>query len=264
MNEREQFEVEFGGALDMGRAPWNADAYGAYSTDVAWAAWQARAALAASPVPATLSDERIDHIADIVTRGMPDGIRGFCKTWGWQQFARELLRACAGYVASPVPAGYKLVPVEPTPEMMDAAEACNDDWPRTTWRAAWTAMLAAAPSAPAQPATEQQAELLKDGKVVPTNRYALATPPQEPQALAQAGGKCQCPPGICLGYEDDVCSMPEPAQASSVEAQADDLRLLERAYYELQMQGVAIDSTTDEGKLLLEIAARLGKEHSNG
>jgi hypothetical protein len=41
-----------------------------------------------------LSDERIDHIAELVIKGMPDGIRGFCKVWGWQQFARALLEVC--------------------------------------------------------------------------------------------------------------------------------------------------------------------------
>ncbi len=37
-----------------------------------------------------MTPERIDHIADLVVKGMPDGLRGFCKTWGWQQFARAL------------------------------------------------------------------------------------------------------------------------------------------------------------------------------
>lgn len=52
-------------------------------------------------------------------------------------------------VAAPAVAeGWKLVPVEPTEAMMDAAEACSDDWPRTTWSKAFAAMLAAVPSAP--------------------------------------------------------------------------------------------------------------------
>lgn len=42
-----------------------------------------------------LGEQRIDRIADTVIRGMEGGIRGFCRTWGWQDFARELLRACA-------------------------------------------------------------------------------------------------------------------------------------------------------------------------
>lgn len=44
-----------------------------------------------------ISDERIDAIADLVIKGMPDGIRGFMRGWGWQHFARELLDVCAGH-----------------------------------------------------------------------------------------------------------------------------------------------------------------------
>lgn len=51
----------------------------------------------AKPARQPLTDERIDAIADIVTKGMPDGIRGFCRVWGWRQFARALLQDCAGY-----------------------------------------------------------------------------------------------------------------------------------------------------------------------
>lgn len=43
----------------------------------------------------SLTDERIDFIADKVVKGMPDGLRGFARTWGWQQFARALLEDCA-------------------------------------------------------------------------------------------------------------------------------------------------------------------------
>jgi hypothetical protein len=48
--------------------------------------------------PAELTDERIDHIADLVVKGMPEGIRGFCKAWGWRQFARAILEDCRGHV----------------------------------------------------------------------------------------------------------------------------------------------------------------------
>lgn len=37
--------------------------------------------------PLPLSDEQIDAIAD----GMPGGLGGFRKTWGWRQFARKIL-----------------------------------------------------------------------------------------------------------------------------------------------------------------------------
>ncbi len=50
------------------------------------AAWNQRAELEArKPLP--LSDEQIDAIAD----GMPGGLGGFMKTWGWRQFARKIL-----------------------------------------------------------------------------------------------------------------------------------------------------------------------------
>jgi hypothetical protein len=40
--------------------------------------------------PVALTDERIERIADLTVKGMPDGIRGFMKEWGWRQFARNL------------------------------------------------------------------------------------------------------------------------------------------------------------------------------
>jgi hypothetical protein len=49
------------------------------------------------PTAKTLTDEQIDRIAENCVKAMPDGIQGFCKTWGWRQFARELLDICAGY-----------------------------------------------------------------------------------------------------------------------------------------------------------------------
>jgi hypothetical protein len=69
---------------------------------------------------------------------------------------REYGRACiASNAGAAIPESFALVPVEPTPAMMDAAEACSNDWPRTTWTAAWAAMLAAAPSNPPAGAKEQ-------------------------------------------------------------------------------------------------------------
>lgn len=64
-------------------------------------AWEAaRSALASSPheqAPKELTDERIDNIADLVVKGMPEGISGFCKSWGWRQFARAILDDCRGH-----------------------------------------------------------------------------------------------------------------------------------------------------------------------
>lgn len=62
-----------------------------------------RAAIAqAEAPPKTLTDEQIDRIAENCAKSMPDGIRGFCVTWGWRQFARELLDVCAGHQREPV------------------------------------------------------------------------------------------------------------------------------------------------------------------
>lgn len=44
--------------------------------------------------PSPLTDERIDYIADVVVKGMPDGLQGFMKSWGWRQFARAILEDC--------------------------------------------------------------------------------------------------------------------------------------------------------------------------
>ena len=68
-----------------------------------------------SPVePAALTDEQIDRIAENCVKSMDGGIQGFCKTWGWHQFARELLDVCAGHVRA-TPAGAAAVPAsDPT------------------------------------------------------------------------------------------------------------------------------------------------------
>jgi len=46
-----------------------------------------------APYPEGWTDERIDHIADLTIKGMKDGMQGFCREWGWRQFARALLRS---------------------------------------------------------------------------------------------------------------------------------------------------------------------------
>lgn len=69
----------------------------------------------------------------------------------WYYSASHVVRALkrTSLAAAPQPAlkvaeGWVMVPRKPTEAMMDAAEACSDDWPRTTWKQAWEAMLAAA------------------------------------------------------------------------------------------------------------------------
>lgn len=66
------------------------------------------AALAVAPAappaaPVALTDERLDYIADLIVKGMPDGIQGFAKAWGWRQYARALLADCAGFTWASVP-----------------------------------------------------------------------------------------------------------------------------------------------------------------
>jgi hypothetical protein len=58
---------------------------------------------AAKPSPILLTDQRVDHLADLVVKGMPEGIQGFCKVWGWRQFARALLADTAGHTWAPPP-----------------------------------------------------------------------------------------------------------------------------------------------------------------
>lgn len=61
----------------------------------------------ALPLP-DLSEERINNIADLTVKGMPDGIRGFCVTWGWQQFARALLENFDNTIRAAHREGYEL------------------------------------------------------------------------------------------------------------------------------------------------------------
>lgn len=53
------------------------------------------------PPPAkTITDAQIDAIAN----GMPGGLDGFLKGWGWRHFARAILAASNGEAAVPTPA----------------------------------------------------------------------------------------------------------------------------------------------------------------
>jgi hypothetical protein len=72
--------------------------------------------------PAELTDERIDYIAELVVRSMPEGISGFLKAWGWRQFARALLQDCAGHVAADRESAWQ--PIETAPEY-ESVLACN-------------------------------------------------------------------------------------------------------------------------------------------
>lgn len=71
----------------------------AADADILIADWRAQMG------PKKLTDEQIDRIAENCAKSMPDGIRGFCNTWGWRQFARELLDICAGHERDSGPSG---------------------------------------------------------------------------------------------------------------------------------------------------------------
>ena len=87
----------------------------------------------------------------------PDELRALADALHWVQYtadwqacdqAADYLRAQAdAHPAPAVPAGWKLVPVEPTEEMLDAGYFTNHGANRGIYRA----MLAAAPAAPARP-----------------------------------------------------------------------------------------------------------------
>lgn len=52
-----------------------------------------------------LTDQQIDMVADQIVLGMPDGLQGFLKTWGWVQFARALLEATGDRAEPTTPQG---------------------------------------------------------------------------------------------------------------------------------------------------------------
>lgn len=103
--EREAFEAwaQKRLRLDVTRcAPPEQGFYAHEVTQGAWMAWHARAEREA-PEQQPLTDDRIDAIADLIVKGMPEGIRGFTKEWGWRQFARALLDDCAGHYRAAEP-----------------------------------------------------------------------------------------------------------------------------------------------------------------
>ena len=68
-----------------------------------------RAALAA-PAPQAapvITEAEIDRIAALTEKAMEEGLRGFCRTWGWQQFARTLVENLRPY-------GLRIISKEPT------------------------------------------------------------------------------------------------------------------------------------------------------
>lgn len=83
-------------------------------------------------------------------------------------------RADAAKAAPAVPQGWKLVPVEPTPDM-EGAGRVNMAYGSCTARQVWIAMLAATPAAPSQPVTLTPEEI--------TQGYAACPVKEAPAGL---------------------------------------------------------------------------------
>lgn len=94
-----------------------------------------------------------------------------------------------------IPAGWKLVPIEPTPEMREAFHEAHEQWEDGChWKATaagspdwqWSAMLEAAPSpAPAAPSAAQWIdEILKAARELPPLKGITLTS-QDPMAQAR-------------------------------------------------------------------------------
>jgi hypothetical protein len=76
--------------------------------------------------PVAMTNERIDNIAGLVIKGMPDGLQGFMNVWGWQQFARALLE-CASVpdsIAAP------LASVDAQSRLSEAQQPAARRWAR--------------------------------------------------------------------------------------------------------------------------------------
>lgn len=188
MNDQER--AAFEAWLNPGRHAGNVSAWvepGRYEKDahnLAWLAWNARAALAAAPVQADkwegaeewmplawelcANENGEDACTELVLEGGP-----IPEPWGdrWLKYedqAKEMIAlvrkhvpALAAASAAPVQAvpGWALVPLHATPEMVSAAEGVEDLYKRgtpQTWAAVFRAMLAAAPAAPQAPAVPQE------------------------------------------------------------------------------------------------------------
>ena len=208
----------------------------------------------------------------------------------WSLIQSRANDAAAALAAPPVPAGYKVVPVEPTPEMMDAAEACSDDWPRTTWRAAWSAMLAAAPTMlnglteSAAPAQQNQCDGCmagmplergfhrdKDGRPVQSCERSRYEPAPAQQAVTELADDIQ-KLGL-TAHEAMAAAVAWAAPAPPVEAQADKLHRLAEVYAQwcddqaVEEMGLNNDPRVQHYQCMADTIRRLAaalKEHGNG
>jgi hypothetical protein len=145
MNEREAFEAWAG---QKGRlVKRHCEGYFYMATDAAWAAWQARAALASRQEPAPEPDPMAWSALACIECGGP--VSWNCEACQIGQ--GPMIVAPSRQEPSPltVPEGWRLVPVEATPEIIAVMRACENYETNLTMQEAWAEMLSATPEAPA-------------------------------------------------------------------------------------------------------------------
>lgn len=104
-------------------------------------------------VRAQADAQPVAWIARNLTTGRVKWTTDRCRARGWTRDANLRVKLLYAHPAPAVPAGWQLVPVEPTPEMLQAGASIMD-FDRSGWydadvsRGEYRAMLAAAPTAP--------------------------------------------------------------------------------------------------------------------
>lgn len=106
-------------------------------------------------VRAQADAQPVAWIARNLTTGRVKWTTDRCRARGWTRDANLRVKLLYAHPAPAVPAGWQLVPVEPTPEMLSAvgmmdgydwhAPGCSPDADHANW---YSAMIAAAPAAP--------------------------------------------------------------------------------------------------------------------
>jgi hypothetical protein len=150
---------------DPQTAAWPGN-YREYNVQLAWCAWEARAALAAPSVPSGEPQPVAWHVvnpAGNVVATEKDAVHGWARLGGFKLTVEGLLGLHdegwrvfpASATPQPAPAGWRLVPVEPTIEMqwagavgLDSASHSDLDPTLEEITGCYRAMLDAAPAAP--------------------------------------------------------------------------------------------------------------------
>ena len=270
MNEREQFEAFASGAGKWPKAI-ERDSKGEYrlaQTASDWRVWQARAALAASPVPAGrvywVVAEYKGHRVDIQASGGDKHDEGLTIHGDFGDYETKLARAreiCAqlntGLTESPVPAGW--LPIESAPKLTKIVVAYRNSagkwrrvlatyWPAETlesdhsnsgwadegWYEATEAYEELAPLE-GDPVCWSELPPINDASApaptmpnTPTESAASVSAPAQ-----QAERECRHCGWLCRPNPAESqrwYPLTDPAPAPSVEAQADDMRERFEAY----------------------------------